>query len=310
MLRLAVAATLVLATCAAAQPGRPPELVYAAFRGGLVRSPTVAAAADLFLTEPDGSRRRLTRTAVWEDMPAWSPDGRRVAFSRGDMLCHSSECNEPGASLIFVVPARGGEQRQLYDTDEYVHDIGPAWLPDGRRLAFIRQHPGGGPDGIYVVDVDGSGDPRRLVAGWADALAWSPNGRWLAYVRWNYDERTELRLVDLRSGRGRTLAVAASIDQRKGLAWSPDGRRLALADPSGLRLFTLAGGKTRRLLRTPSASVSWSPDGRQLVVGREPPYSSERARQQVRIVVVDSDGRRPRKLDLGPGSQFAPSWRP
>ena len=89
--------------------------------------------------DPDGrNRTRLTDPsspgvdASGDTSPAWSPDGREIAFaSSGDAVGEDQRKVE-----IYVMNADGGEKRRL--TQDDVYDATPAWSPDGRRLAFAH----------------------------------------------------------------------------------------------------------------------------------------------------------------------------
>ena len=71
--------------------------------------------------------------------PAWSPDGRRIAFASG----------RDGNFEIYVINADGSRQRRL--TRNTGRDVGPVWSPDGRRIAFESNWQ------VYVMNADGSG---------------------------------------------------------------------------------------------------------------------------------------------------------
>ena len=112
----------------------------------------------------DGSRQlRLVRGGR---EPLWSPDGRRLAFTRGQ-----------GGGSVYVVNVDGSEERNV--THGPVRDF--AWSPDGRRIAFDSARDGNSE--IYVVNADGSG-LRRLTRNPAHDLApaWSPDGRRIAFA--------------------------------------------------------------------------------------------------------------------------------
>jgi TolB protein len=136
---------------------------------------------NLYVVNSDGSGlRNLTRTLIRAygpgghpaSDPAWSPDGRKLAFVRLD----------PGLARtpIYVMNADGSGLRNL--TPKPVGaNTGPAWSPDGRTLAFVSDR--GDNSEIYVMNADGSGQ-RNLTRNPAyDAdPAWSPDGRKLAFV--------------------------------------------------------------------------------------------------------------------------------
>jgi Tol biopolymer transport system component len=92
---------------------------------------------------------RLTNHAAFDQQPAWSPDGSKIAFvSQRD-----------GNSEIYVMHADGSNQTRLTDDD-----ANPAWSPDGRKIAFASNRGENDNWDIYVMPADGSdGDnPTRL----------------------------------------------------------------------------------------------------------------------------------------------------
>ena len=102
--------------------------------------------------------------------PAWSPDGRTIAFVRG--------FGSPDA--IFVVKPDGSGLRNLTPKPVGAY-AAPAWSPDGRKLAFVSDRDGNSE--VYVMNANGSGQ-RRLTRNPAfDAdPAWSPDGQKIAFV--------------------------------------------------------------------------------------------------------------------------------
>ena len=83
-----------------------------------------------------------------------------------------------GHDEIYVMDADGGNEKRL--TNNKVHDWGPAWSPDGRKIAFVSAR-----DGIkiqiYVMNHDGT-NQERLTDGWHDNWpSWSPDGQKIAY---------------------------------------------------------------------------------------------------------------------------------
>jgi Tol biopolymer transport system component len=95
-----------------------------------------------------GGLRNLTPKPVGAYAePAWSPDGRKIAF-----VSHRD-----GNSDVYVMNTDGSGQRSL--TRNPAFDADPAWSPDGRKLAFVGKRDGS--YGVHVMNADGSGQ-RRL----------------------------------------------------------------------------------------------------------------------------------------------------
>src|SRR5919206_2205315 len=108
----------------------------------------------IYVMNADGSRvRLLTRARSGAAAPAWSPDGRKIAFTIGARAT-STPADDPGK--IYVMKRNGTARRNL--TRTAVGNSAPAWSPDGRRIAFARQS--GTSSEIYVMNADGSGQKK------------------------------------------------------------------------------------------------------------------------------------------------------
>jgi Tol biopolymer transport system component len=101
---------------------------------------------DIYVMNADGSGlRRLTHNRAYDGEPAWSPDGRKIAFQSTRTIGGNKE--------IYVMNADGSGKRNL--TRNPARDGSPSWSPDGRRIAFISDR-----DGrleAHVMNADGSG---------------------------------------------------------------------------------------------------------------------------------------------------------
>ena len=99
---------------------------------------------DIYVMNADGSgTRKLTHNAAYNAEPAWSPDGRKIAF----------RSTRNGNRDIYVMNADGSGKRNL--TRNPAQDSRPSWSPDGRKIAFVSNR-----DGrleAHVMNADGSG---------------------------------------------------------------------------------------------------------------------------------------------------------
>lgn len=129
---------------------------------------------DIYVMNQDGTETvAITRTPAVDEVPAWSPDGTRLAWARAPR--HS-----PFAHDIYIADAIG--DGLVRATKNAANDTEPAWSPDMTRLAFSSGRTGGGD--IYIQSLNGS-SLTRLTRGPAfDAKpAWSPDGTTIAFNR-------------------------------------------------------------------------------------------------------------------------------
>jgi Tol biopolymer transport system component len=130
---------------------------------------------ELYLRDSDGSNEiRLTNNPARDWFPAWSPDGKQIAF------CSDREGNEN----IYVMDIEGGEPRRL--TDNPADDLRPIWSQDGQQIAFVNEREHElitGVVDLWVMEADGS-NQRRLKPEipFDSALWWSPDGTQAVYM--------------------------------------------------------------------------------------------------------------------------------
>lgn len=158
-----------------------------------------------------------------DSAPAWSPDGTRLAFLR---LSQDGRC----AVMVAVVP-RGGERRLADCRHAQAH---PTWLDD-RTLVIGDTPQGSDLSRLFAIDVT-SGAVRPLTTPPPRTLGdnepqASPDGRFVAFRRSVLHGSDEIVLLDLRSGRERTLGGPGW--KAAGYVWSPDSRNLFYASNRG-----------------------------------------------------------------------------
>ncbi|MBN1361048.1 MAG: PD40 domain-containing protein [Sedimentisphaerales bacterium] len=130
------------------------------------------ARAEIFtVPEKHGSVRNLTNTSgVAERYPAWSPDGKRIAYLS----------DETGEYELYLRSGDGKGEPKRITTDGAVYRYRPVWSPDSEQLAFSDKT-----GSLFVVDAEG-GTPRFVDKDeWSNmsSYAWSPDSRWVAYVK-------------------------------------------------------------------------------------------------------------------------------
>jgi Tol biopolymer transport system component len=132
--------------------------------------PSLTDNPDVFVVNADGTGEvRLTTYAGRDWLPAWSPDGSKIAFT--------SDREGPGE--IFVMSATGGGQTNLTH-DPGAADGWPVWSPDGSKIAFQSYRDGNAE--IYVMNADGTGVVRLTANAAFDAgPSWSPDGTRIAF---------------------------------------------------------------------------------------------------------------------------------
>ncbi len=202
-----------------------------------------------------------------DDQPAFSPDGRRIAF----------RSSRDGGGL-FVMGMTGEEVRRVSRTG-----FRPTWSPDGKQLAFTIENVELNPQNaarlseLWTVDVE-TGVPRPLSKLDAVMPSWSPNNRRIAYTgRMEGANFQHLDIWTVPIAGGAPTRVTDDIQNDWSPTWSPDGRYLYFSSDRGgsMNLWRVQVDESsgRRLgepqpLTTPAALAahpSLTADGRRLV---------------------------------------------
>lgn len=176
---------------------------------------------------------------------AFTPDSKELVVSYGGKIWRVPvDGGEPteipfqveidldlGAQLDFDYPVPD----EPTFTMRQIRDAAPA--PDGKRLAFTAL------DRLYIMDFPG-GTPRRLTDARVNEHqpTWSPDGRWVAYATWSFEEGGHLYKVRA-DGKGKPQRLTAAPGLYQQPAWSPDGRRIAaIRGPAQAFVDALAQG--------------------------------------------------------------------
>jgi Tol biopolymer transport system component len=262
------------------------------------------------LSVESGEKRRLTSppsNSQGDGGPAFSPDGRTLAFSRfsgsgaGDLhlLAFSRE----------MAPI-GKPKRITFDNR---HTLNTAWTADGREIIFSSNRAGGSFN-LWRIGVAGSGKPVRLASVGEDGIypSISRQGNRLAYTRSFVDTNIwRLELPGLQSKHSSPVPKGApfiaSTRAETAAQFSPDGKRVAFAsdrsgtyeiwacDSSGLNVVQLT------TIGAYSGTPRWSPDSQRIAF-------DSNVEGQYEIYVVSANGGKPSRLTTNLADDAAPSW--
>ena len=262
----------------------------------------------IFLVPPIGGvERKLAESPHLRAGLSWSPDGKFLAVS------DRTSPQEPFA--IFLVSVESGEKRRLTSPPaQSLADHSPAFSPDGRTLAFVRQSAVVVAD-VYLVQV-GGGEPWRLTFNdtWTRGLAWTPDGSEIVFSSTpggGFSNSSLWRISsfggmpELLSGTGGNATFPAISRQGSRLIYSRSTEDLNIwrLELSGL---TTARNRPTRLIASTRTDFypQISPDGARIAFESSRSGSPE-------VWICDRDGRGAVQLtsfvDVNAGS---PSWSP
>jgi len=226
----------------------PGKIVFQQATGGII-----------YTVNGDGSNLTPITTGI---DPAWSPDGKQIAFARWDSAY-------PG---LYVVNADGSNERLIYGAQ---HLRSPRWSPDGRLMAFTQRKTGTSGQELWKLGVvelphvkpgTDEGVPARLTEPQCARLCYVPS--------WNRDSET-LAFVVPGSGIMATSVLG-------GPAWS-------ILAPSGSYWDTRENIPRPILHLPPIQTAQWSPDGTRVVY-------AQRVHDRWELGVVNADGTNVRSL--------------
>ena len=209
----------------------------------------------LFVQDVASGKRTPAATSgqALDFTPAFSPDGKTLAFSRA---------TEEGTDL-YTVNIKDGCCLQRLTVGRFYDNLSPTYSPDGQRLAFVSTR--AGLPQIYAMAADGT--DQQLLApfdygatGSSNAPEWSPDGQSVAFHR-DVGGTLQVFVLDVRT---RTVRQLTSVGRNEDPTWAPDSRHMAfVSDRSGYRqlwIIDLETGRIRPLLQKSGARLpAWSP---------------------------------------------------
>jgi TolB protein len=250
--------------------------------------------SNIYISDYDGANQvRVTVTRALDITPAWSPDGKTIAYTSfrsdfPDILIQSIY-----ESRVPFKPANGSAERQNYL---------PAWSPDGTKLAFMSNRDGN-PE-IYVVNKDGTG-LRRLTNHPENDVTptWSPTGTQIAFTS-NRSGSPQIWIMNADGSEQQRITSESWCDRP---TWSPAPfNEIAYASRTGagfdIKIFDFANRGAKMVTDGigSNESPAFSPNGRHVA------FTSSRAGKE-QIFVIDRDGQNLRQITRN-GMNRYPNW--
>lgn len=269
------------------------RVVYSTCEFTLLRNGQLQHVYEIAVINLDGTgQQRFTEGSDMDGVPAWSPNGSRIAFnSTWGITGYTGD-------FIFTMAADGTDVQQVFsvftlreglDETKLISGLStapPVWSPDGQRLAFLvgeGVRSVGGRWVLYTVRTDGT-ELTRIAEAVVPSV-WSPDGKYLTFARASeiHAESGEMEEVgEADKSTGIYTVRADGTDMRQLLAppteewnvtqiaWSPDGSELLIVSDQQV-LITQADGTVLRSFEIPGSlevwrQVAWSPDGSRIAV--------------------------------------------
>ncbi|MGA9521995.1 MAG: Tol-Pal system beta propeller repeat protein TolB [Myxococcaceae bacterium] len=178
-------------------------VAYTSYRGGK---------PDIYMQRPGGSPVPLVKNGNMATGVAYSPDGKRIAWSQ----------SKGEGTQLWVANSDGSEPKQLTDTPFFINSS-PSWSPDGKRIAFVSNR-GGSPQ-VYVMNADGTGVRRVTFQGnYNQTPSWSPRGDLIAFTA--RDERIAFDVFTVEVETGKITRVTQDQGNNEEPTFAPNGRLL------------------------------------------------------------------------------------
>jgi TolB protein len=222
--------------------------------------------------------------------PAWSPDGKTIAYVHGDTV--------NGQTGLWLIDTSGANKRLLYAS---IGAYSPTWSPNGQWIAFSDNAQ------IFKMKINGDSLQQLTNEGRNFSPSWSPDGRWITYDVSLPVTSAGIWIMRNDGSQGRRIFGGAYP------TWNPDSKSiLAVIGTSATSIWTrfliyyLDSSHPNDTLPATTGNNNsyprYSPDGK-LIAYTSDPYGGKS-----QIWVINSDGTKPRQLTTMQG--YSCDWAP
>ena len=227
-----------------------------------------------------------------------TPGSSSAANTQGVKIAYSVYTGDsPEGHSIWTMNADGSDAQQVIRTAS-----SPAFSPDGKQIAYYHYT-----DGIYIANADGTGAHKILGETNAKYLAWSHDGKWIAFSskpNANQDiGNINIDAIRVDGSGRRTIIIGGSMP-----SWSPNDQQIAFADCRGsdcgiLRAGSLGGDEGTMIVKELGTNPAWSPDGNKIVYQADVDSIKQ-------LFVVNIDGTGKKQLTRGTSPHVDAAWSP
>lgn len=282
--------------------------------------------SDLYVMDDDGSNlRKVTNTVQRERHPAWSPDGKRIVFTREITPQNRGQVIILGKQVtnVFIIDADGSNEQRL--TNHQALDSYPLFFPDGKYLCYLTNVDG--ETALHIADVE-TGKVKQRIKGFIANPDWSPDGQDVVYgdrgdiyiMGSNFRNREPLLPWPLRD-KDIPARINIGFFERYLGQYSPDGRKVMYyetaysteSEPVSSNIFlhdirlniqeSLPIHKDWRV-----SGVRWMADGKTIIFSADEVGIKNRRHGNYNIYRYHIPSNTTTQLTYLPGRNTRPSW--